>query len=91
MPAFSAVICVLLSVTREAQMPEPAATSFSVATTGPIAVDVACRRLAPVPVMPLVITTEVSELSRGRNTVTAVPVAVLDVGGNTSEPDSRLV
>ena len=87
----SAVICEVLSVTRDAQIPELAATSFNVATTGPIAVDVACRRLAPVPVMPFVITTEVSELSRGRNTVIAVPVAVLDVGGNTSEPDSRLV
>ena len=43
------------------------------------------------PVMPLVMITEVSVLSRGRNTVIAVPVAVLEVGGTTSEPDSTLV
>lgn len=72
-------------------MPEPVASSVSVATMGPMAVDVACLRLAPVPVMPLVMITETSVLSRGRNTVIAVPVAVLEVGGTTNDPDSTLV
>ena len=86
----SAVTCVLVNVEREVQIPDVGVTSFSVATTGPIAVDVACRKLAPVPVMPLVTITEIRALSRGRKTVIAVPVAVLEVGGTTSEPDSKL-
>lgn len=91
MPAESAVACVLLSVVRATQMPEPGEVSVSDARTGPTAFAAACRRLAPVPVRPLEMMTEVSVRVVGRNAVMAVAVAVLDVGGTTRAPDSTLV
>lgn len=81
----------MLSVVRASQMPEPGLVSVRLVTTGPTAFDAACRRLAPVAVMPLEIITDVSVRVPGRNAVIAVAVAVLEVGGTTSEPDSTLV
>lgn len=81
----------LLSVVREIQMPEPGLVSVSVATTGPTAFDAAWRRFAPVPVMPLEMMTEVSVRVVGRNALMAVAVAVLEVGGTASAPESTLV
>ncbi len=76
---------------RTIQIPEPGLVSVSEVTIGPTAFDAACRRLAPVPVMPFVMITAVSVRVPGRNAVMAVAVAVLDVGGTTSAPDSTLV
>ncbi len=87
----SADACVVLSVVRTTQMPEPGLVSVSEVTIGPTAFEAACRRLAPVPVMPLVMITAVSVRVEGRNAVMAVPVAPLDVGGTTSDPDKTFV
>lgn len=81
----------VLSVVRTTQIPEPGLVSVSEVTTGPTAFGAACRRLAPVPVMPLEMITDVSVRVVGRNALMAVAVAVLDVGGTTSAPDSTLV
>lgn len=72
-------------------MPEPGLVSLSDATTGPTAFDAACRRVAPVAVMPVEMITDVSVRVVGRNALIAVAVAVLEVGGTTREPDSTLV
>jgi len=81
----------VLSVVLTTQIPEPGLVSVSDVTTGPIAFEAACRRLAPVPVIPLEMITEVSVRVVGRNAVMAVAVAVLEVGGTTSAPESTLV
>ena len=81
----------VFNVAREVQIPEPAAVSFKLPTNGPIAPAAAWRILAPVPVMPLEITTEVSDLSNGRYIDTPVAVAVLAVLGTTCEPVITLV
>lgn len=66
LPPVSAVPCVLVSVVRAIQMPEPGVVSRRLLITGPTAPAAPCLRLAPVPVMPEETITEVSTRSRGR-------------------------
>ena len=82
-----------LSVVRPVQIPELAPLWVRVPTTGPVEPAAAWRTLAAVPVMPVEIRTEVSDLLPGLRTESATPVAVLvlELAGTTSELDMMLV